>query len=152
MDLVKVKTAELSGAALDWAVGKAEGKSNLEASFGRVSYGSEMIHGIPTCGYQWSPSTDWSQGGPLIEQFQIYLRPPHEMHLNFGNGRGEWRDYPEWSGTVSGRVGTIPSKLPGVFPDGVARGAGPTALIAACRAIVLLKLGGEVEVPQELIP
>ena len=75
-----VKTPELLGAALDWAVAKCEGKEwNLVESFldyydeGRMHY-----------------SDDWAQGGPIIEREMIglgrarkapwlaYISPPEE--------------------------------------------------------------------------
>lgn len=51
----KVNTNELIGAALDWAVAKCEGNSG---DFGIDGY---------------SPSTDWAQGGPIIENEEINL-------------------------------------------------------------------------------
>jgi len=59
---MKVKTSELSGAALNWAVGKCEGVVNGDAlDIGFIKEG----------GY--TPSTDWSQGGPIIEREKITL-------------------------------------------------------------------------------
>lgn len=53
-----IKTSELSGAALDWAVAKCEGfKPHAAASL--------VIAG----GY--TPSTNWAQGGPIIEREMI---------------------------------------------------------------------------------
>jgi len=48
-----MKTNELTGAALDWAVAKCEGKEGLFGGHevGRLHY-----------------STDWAQGGPIIER------------------------------------------------------------------------------------
>ena len=52
-----MKTAELTGAALDWAVAKCEGVIN----------GDDLDIGfILECGY--TPSTDWAQGGAIIER------------------------------------------------------------------------------------
>jgi hypothetical protein len=51
-----MKTSELTGAALDWAVAKCEGQT---------------YHGPA-----WTkPSTDWAQGGPIIERERIEVRP-----------------------------------------------------------------------------
>lgn len=52
-----MKTSELTGAALDWAVAKCEGK----------------IYGIPGTRYEFQPSTHWAQGGPIIEREGINL-------------------------------------------------------------------------------
>lgn len=50
-----MKTSELTGAALDWAVAKCDGVIN----------GDDLDIGfIREGGY--APSTDWAQGGPII--------------------------------------------------------------------------------------
>jgi hypothetical protein len=65
-----MKTSELTGAALDWAVAKCEGAIN----------GDDLDIGfILEGGY--SPSTDWAQGGPIIEREGIAL---------YLYGNGEW--------------------------------------------------------------
>ena len=51
-----MRTSELQGAALDWAVAKCEG----------LMQGQIAIDGV-THGF-YKPSTDWSQGGPIIER------------------------------------------------------------------------------------
>ena len=63
---MKVKTAELTGAALDWAVAKCEG---LEVnSQGRAWVPDpDMLH----FNKQFKPSTDWAQAGPIIERERI---------------------------------------------------------------------------------
>lgn len=61
-----MKTTELIGPALDWAVAQAlfgEGK--------RV-YKNRAAHWIDGLDQKlWTPSTDWSQGGPIIEREEI---------------------------------------------------------------------------------
>lgn len=59
MSMVKVKTSELIGPALDWAVATAEGISIHALCAGGFAVNCE----------DYSPSTDWSQGGPLIEKY-----------------------------------------------------------------------------------
>lgn len=54
-----LKTSELTGAALDWAVAKCETGRN---------YPPETIT-------NWHPSTNWAQGGPIIERERIEVRP-----------------------------------------------------------------------------
>lgn len=57
-----MKTSELTGAALDWAVAKCE----------RVINGDELDVGfILERGY--TPSTNWAQGGAIIEREKIEL-------------------------------------------------------------------------------
>jgi len=60
---MKVKTNELSGAALDWAVAKCEGRSE-----------PEVVNNFPVAWYTWPNthySTNWAQGGPIIEREEI---------------------------------------------------------------------------------
>jgi hypothetical protein len=56
-----MKTSELQGAALDWAVAKCEfvGAPPLRIVSG-------LIYTVE--GDNWNPSTDWAQGGPIIER------------------------------------------------------------------------------------
>lgn len=56
---MKIKTSELTGVALDWAVAKCEGK--LPASY------DDWKQTWPRY------ATDWAQGGPLIEREYISL-------------------------------------------------------------------------------
>ena len=53
-----VKTSELTGAALDWAVAQLEGEGAIK----RWNFNN------------YKPSVAWEQGGPIIEreEFQIY--------------------------------------------------------------------------------
>lgn len=66
-----MKTSELSGAALDWAVAKCEPDDTASIYFDE--------NGEPICHDDWpdnqefKPSTDWAQGGPIIEQEKITL-------------------------------------------------------------------------------
>jgi hypothetical protein len=53
--MTTLKTSELTGAALDWAVAKCEGK----------------IYGIPGTRYEFHPSTHWAHGGPIIERERV---------------------------------------------------------------------------------
>lgn len=61
---MKIKTTELTGAALDWAVAKCEGASVdvLDNFTWRTS--DEDAY-----------STDWSQSGPIIEREGINIQP-----------------------------------------------------------------------------
>ena len=68
-----MKTNELTGAALDWAVAKCEPDDTLALYFDEGT-------GEPLCRDDWEdnqeykPSTDWSQGGPIIERERIGIR------------------------------------------------------------------------------
>lgn len=67
MIMVKVKTAELTGAALDWAVAKAVDWRLI----------SDVPHnyegGDSTDTYAPAFSTDWRHGGPLIDEHDVWL-------------------------------------------------------------------------------
>ena len=64
---MKVKTSELSGAALDWAVAKCEGFVDFDYG-GRCFYDDE--------GMAFEPSCVWAQGGQIIEREVITLIHP----------------------------------------------------------------------------
>lgn len=130
MNTFKIKTAELTGAALDWAVAQVVVMKVItdpnSPRHRQMVEDAEAVNGW----YCYSPSTDWSQGGPLRDKFCVGIGTPDN-----------WR-------TVSAicllnRDGEI------VRPHRAA--TGETALIALCRAIVAANLGDEVEVPQELV-
>jgi len=112
---MKTKTQELTGAALDWAVAKCEGIDLFETEGwvypedgGRAPY---------------KPSSDWSQGGPVIERELIRL----DTACNYTDGK--------WKARIDSVGGWWP---------------GETPLIAAMRCFVASKRGEEVEVPEEL--
>ena len=126
-----MKTNELTGAALDWAVGIANGW---------ITYPNDSIEqgqyfhtnpAIAPLGHQhnrvlvenYTPSTNWAQGGPIIEREQI----------NIGTvGISTWR------------AGLTNEDGKSFWADG------PTPLIAAMRCFVASKLGDEVELPTGL--
>lgn len=67
MQTKAIKTVDLEGPALDWAVAKATGRLD----------GVKIINGSPPLilldGNNWSPSTDGRQGVVLIETFSIMI-------------------------------------------------------------------------------
>lgn len=126
-----VRTAELIGAALDWAVAKA---CNAFVAFelgGRLMDMSDISQfgARPT----YSPSTDWSQGGALLDQhckgFGLIQDGKATTWRAFGYSRHVFD---------SERLQRMAS--------------GPSILVAACRAIVAANLGDEVQIPAELLP
>ena len=136
---MKIKTTELTGAALDWAVAKCEGI--LEPIHGepqpRVVFYSDQwqrymrLNPPPQVYYtdRYEPSTDWSQGGPIIERERITI--------NYDNldGTGPCKAY---------YLSTLFEEEEGWHQYG------PTPMIAAMRCYVASKLGDEVEIPEEL--
>lgn len=140
-----MKTSELTGRALDWAVWSTQVDSkNIQ----------------PRAGYTLNVprfSTDWSLCGKLIEKYQIFIDPPHEVHKSMvdsnGKPKGCWESYDTWHATVSSRVAQKPSKyISGLeLPGGVYRGEGETPLIAICRAVVYMLLGDNVNIPSGVV-
>jgi len=64
---MKIKTSELTGAALDWVVAKCEGK--------KVGYEFTLFSPVVIVGLDpYEPSEDWSQGGPIIEREKMEFR------------------------------------------------------------------------------
>jgi hypothetical protein len=130
-----IKTADLIGPALDWAVAIASGwrvypTDSIEqggvfhCDTKRAPFGSV----IPVKDYH--PSTNWSQGGPIIERCEIGVR----RYLPAFKGGG-WEATPSISAKGAG----------GRSQDG------PTPLIAAMRCYVASNLGEEVDIPEELL-
>jgi hypothetical protein len=104
-----MKTNELSGAALDWAVAKCAGAVGAND---RLAW--------------YTPSTDWQQGGAIIEHERLSITPRE----------GYWEAYYhdnlfQDDGSDYFQVGTTP-------------------LIAAMRCYVASKMGDSVQLPEEL--
>lgn len=128
--LVEVKTADLTHAALDWAVAKAVSRHAIVSPKPggiedvRISVQKED----PLLWDEWSPSTNWDQCGPLIDKDGISLIPPCPAHN-------------DWDAYICDDIGNT---------IGAAERC-ETALIAVCRAVVSANLGDNVQVPTELI-
>jgi hypothetical protein len=137
---MKIKTSELSGVALDWAVAQVVDRK-LDTHQAKIGlYVDNWDANVNSKFVQWSPSTDWSQGGPLIERFCSRMATNGDRSGPDPDTGNHYEDPHVWSSCVGlgshGRVGY---------------GQGRTALIAACRAIVAAKLGDEVDVPEGLV-
>lgn len=124
-----MKTNELTGPALDWAVAKCEG---LEVTVFDDVYSVDVI--LPS-GDHFFPSTNWAQGGPIIEREEITLR--HYPHFKSAIEHLPAR----WCAELDHVIGGLTY---------CAEAYGPTPLIAAMRCYVASKLGDEVDVPGEL--
>ena len=123
--MTTIKTSELTGTALDWAVAKCEGGTDFMHDGISMHF---VLHGMtkvlatgwaPSMSY--TPSTNWMQGGSIIEREGISINSHLDGH--------EWfaRDY--W---------------------GANEQAAETPLVAAMRCYVTNKLGDNVDVPDEL--
>lgn len=119
---MKIKTSELTGAALDWAVAKCE-----VTPVKRHNTGAMYLIDTPWVDKtrvkwiaEYSPSRHWAQGGPIIEREGITIQ-------------------------------RVSDALWDAFISRVHHADGPTPLIAAMRCYVASKLGDEVEIPDELV-
>ena len=124
---MKVKTTELTGISLDYAVALASGATAFQSDDIRWFF---TLHGDTyalSSGWgsmSYHPSTNWAQGGPLIQMYEIDLKSVEE---------GVWQasnifDDMEWYHFL-----------------------GYSPLEAAMRCHVAHKLGEEVEIPEELL-
>lgn len=125
-----MKTSELTGRALDWAVAKCEGGTI------RTENGVFLNQGD---GYDYfTPSTYWAQGGPIIEREGINLSVDYQdSALSNDMVQIGWKGN-LWNNSVPGTAGFLQWAY------------GPTPLIAAMRCFCVSKLGTTVEVPEEL--
>lgn len=120
-----MKTNELIGPALDWAVAKCEGAHGLMSdgitcSFSLNGQLRVLSHGwAPAMSY--NPSSNWALAGPIIEREGIMF--------------GQWVSTKQWQAVNALVTHVFTAKTP---------------LIAAMRCYVASKLGDEVEVPEEL--
>lgn len=132
-----MKTSELTGSALDWAVAKC-----VNPTYGMVQTHQDSkdrwhvkLHGEIG---NYAPSTNWAQGGPIIDQENITVCPV------FAVGNPEADAYR--------KVGWVAHAAPKTPLTVQRRTAAPvtTPLVAAMRCFVASKLGDEVEIPEEL--
>ena len=127
-----MKTSELQGAALDWAVAKCEGR---EVS---VIGDSVLLWVGKDSNIDYEPSIAWAQGGPIIEREGIHLASYQSCWT-----ATLWKN-PNLRGNYGSRAAHEEN------PIIVLHKSGETPLIAAMRVDVARKLGEEVEVPHEL--
>lgn len=124
-----MRTQDLIGAQLDWAVAKCEG---YECEFGDEVSGPWLV---PQEGYlhdekplaSFRPSTDWNLAGPIID------REAHNLFKH--NGGTEW---------------CCACNVPRDGYTAIVTADGPTPLIAAMRCFCCAKLGDEINIPEEL--
>jgi hypothetical protein len=108
---MKIKTAELTGAALNWAVAMCEGFDNGD----------------------WLPdySTDWAAGGPIMEREGIDC----VFHPGISDMPG----------------GATTNKWTAMHVDYYDEYEAPSLLVAVMRRYVAMKMGDEVEIPEEIM-
>ena len=138
---MKIKVSEASGPVLDWMVAKAEGRlgawiqdelrpgtSIKDIDFDDLRRLMVYVPGRRRDPYtEWKPSTNWSQGGPIIERLIA-----EGFELKTATFSAKFQCY----------------RITGDF---ITSGFGPTPLIAAMRCFVASELGDEMDVPEELL-
>ena len=135
---MKVKTETLKGAALDWAVAKAEGVRTYTAPYQHTTTGLCVLDAdlvdMETDGPQeLRYSRDWSQGGPIIERegIEILCNVTDREAERFAEGT-----HADWFACLKTRKAS--------------HWHGQTPLVAAIRCYVASRLGEEVDIPEEL--
>jgi hypothetical protein len=132
---MKVKTNELSGAQLDWAVAKCEG---VAVAYDRMNgwwETSDPRYAEPNDPEVFSPSTDWAQGGLIIEREKL----------------GVWwaTHYVDADGVEYGNHWYCETGCTDDNYDSQHVAEGATPLVAAMRCYVASKLGDKVECKEE---
>ena len=144
-----MKTSELIGPALDWAVAKCDSvtvkitrtSSCTEEAVGRVTYSIDFDQTWNSKGQErwlrYSPSCNWAIGGPIIQKAGIELLcnlTESEAAGFSAPAKADWQAFHRSDRRTEARQ----------FAN--------TPLIAAMRCYVASKLGDEVEIPSELQP
>jgi hypothetical protein len=151
-----MKTADLTGNALDWAVAQCEGRTGQY-------WMNDSVWG------NYSPSTRWALGGEIIEREGIDTRQikcaPYqilEVRQYSPVAKGDVLEYLKgFNREMVKRPQTHP--LNGMWMARMSEGTGssvfwrkadnlsPTPLIAAMRCYVASKMGDEIEIPADVI-
>lgn len=125
---MKIKISEATPNQLNHLVAGCEGVELTLGQYNRLIVDGRMSAGQSMLA-PYKPSTDWAQGGPIIEREQITIG---------------------YYAKVRGGLGVCATRAK-VFDDkGWCLMYGDTPLIAAMRCFVTSKLGKEVDVPDEL--
>lgn len=128
MEMVEVKTSDLEGAALGWAVAITGAVTVEQNGLDFDARGRPTVGGYMNIPYE--PSKNWAQGGTLIEKYQIEFSICEDTG-SVGASLLAWRSFGKSHRTRWSKGGAH--------------------LIAACRAIVAAKLGDVVSVPAEVL-
>jgi Protein of unknown function (DUF2591) len=124
MITLKLGTENITGKALDWAVAKAlNAPVRLQKCY-KLEDLSDMGWYLFLGGDEWSPTTNWAQGGPLLDKLMGEVYVPDLLPDEYK---------PMYS--ISFHINAVDKKpLPSI-----------------CRSFVRTKLGDVVEIPMELI-
>ena len=120
-----IKVSEATPLQLDWMVANCEGYEIVRMRGSEITFLDRTEDGALSERHI-NYSTDWSQGGPIIEREFIELTTTNRSNAEI------------WEAIFPGRG-----------EDSVVQ-YGPTPLIAAMRCYVVAKWNDEVEIPEEL--
>ena len=161
MTTTTIKTADLTGAALDYAVAMAGAWKHahehfptmtLDSTFKgyrafRFEGGRVVCQLVPNNPFRqdhviYEPSASWEIAGPIIEREQIGIGSPgSRVHRNGGQNAG-WGASGHWTATTW--VAGVNGRRSIAFHE-------TSPLVAAMRCYVQHKLGDSVDIPQELM-
>lgn len=130
---MKIKTSEATGGVLDWLVAKIEFGEVVRATTDKricVGFDGRFLY---------TPSTNWAQGGPIVERKNIAMLPKFDIGCT------------EFGSDHYTQDGWVAYSAPAAYWVTPRLQLGVTPLIAAMRCYVASKLGEEVEVPDELV-
>jgi len=135
MNTVNLEVAELTGAALEWAVAGCIPDGTRVIYFDEDT-GEPLYYDDCAGNQQFSPTTDWGQAGPLLVQHEIGVQPVYQDGVfHCWNARVRSLEYDECGEAVEGSD---------------ADSYGPTYLVAAMRCLVRLKMGPALDIPGAL--
>lgn len=141
--MATIKTSELSGKALDYAVFLCLDDTLKQPEIGMIR--SQFGYG------KFNPSTNWVQCGPIIERESISIIRAEGEYCKHARGH-----VPLWAACagvnslqqVYGSQGDDWGASYQIDGDSV---TGHTPLVAAMRCFVASKMGDSVEIPDELL-
>ena len=122
---MKTKVSDLTGPALDWAVAKTTSQRTGKCENRPLSLRGLLLDDNEDPSGIYSPTTNWAQGGPIIEREKISLRIEHD---------GWWR--------AANLYTYDPYNAPYYLAE--------SPLVAAMRCYVTATLGNDIEIPEEL--
>jgi hypothetical protein len=131
-----MKTNELTGAALDWAVAKCEGATDEWRDDGPFWW--DGVPCIRSGGHDvnYRPSSEWWLGGPIIDREDIAMSATPD---------GLWAAYAPKGTRLVQHGGQAVEVFNWTYKQ-----QGYSPLIAAMRCYVASKLGDEIDLPKEL--
>jgi hypothetical protein len=148
----QVKTSELTGPALDWAVAHCQDIAtvyqNGELRRPPAQFSDQEIY---------SPSTNWEQGGPIIEDESITIIRHDDDYATDKQGFTTTKRIPVWGAEAHEQNNTTQSYEGEYFEDPTYligswdMSYGPTPLVAAMRAYVNSRIGSTVSIPDQII-